>query len=381
MKKWKQLTKTILASVMAFAMVTGYGMSVSATDHQAGTTATLTKTYKVPDGLIQPMQTFTFEFDAVSVDDVPATPANMPAISPASITFGLNEVLGGTLSGGFYTLDKPVPTDLSTLTWPHAGVYVYTVTEQATGVTEITDSLAKYTMTVYVENILASDVPTGNVHVTSVGFVQELNDAGTAGTLLKHSPVFVNVYNKVVPLTISKTVRGNFADTTKEFDYVLTLTRPGGEFAASAATYTGTLSGGGSVTVNFAAGSQTTTPITFELKHGESISFAGLPAGTVWELTEAGTAGYTPTVAIVNNGVAATDGASESDPLTITDDGTDPLVLGDVGANSAIFTNTYQTINPTGILLNNLPYILLIVVALGGFTGYIVSKRRKQYAR
>ena len=46
-------------------------------------------------------------------------------------------------------------------------------------------------------------------------------------------------------------------------------------------------------------------------------------------------------------------------------------------ANSVVFTNNREGNPVTGILIQNLPYISLIAVAIGGLVLYLVSKSRK----
>ncbi len=68
-----------------------------------------------------------------------------------------------------------------------------------------------------------------------------------------------------------------------------------------------------------------TVTTTFTLKHGESVEFMGLPGGTDYTITEAGTAGYIPSA----NGQTGTAGG-------------DLTVSGVIDGNQAVaFTNTY----------------------------------------
>ena len=43
------------------------------------------------------------------------------------------------------------------------------------------------------------------------------------------------------------------------------------------------------------------------------------------------------------------------------------------------YTNTFDdaSVSPTGILINNAPYIILALVAAGGMTFYVVKKRKE----
>ena len=63
---------------------------------------------------------------------------------------------------------------------------------------------------------------------------------------------------------------------------------------------------------------------------------------------------------------------NEGESLTV------PSKLVGENANSTAFTNTYDdaSVEPTGIFINNLPFVLMVVVAGSGLALYVVSKRR-----
>jgi len=58
--------------------------------------------------------------------------------------------------------------------------------------------------------------------------------------------------------------------------------------------------------------------------------------------------------------------------------GTPTAVIIGVNANSAAYTNTYKTVTPTGIDLNNLPFIMMLVIAAGAFVAFAAVKSRKR---
>lgn len=45
--------------------------------------------------------------------------------------------------------------------------------------------------------------------------------------------------------------------------------------------------------------------------------------------------------------------------------------------NKVTFTNTYKDVAVTGIVMNNLPFILLVAVAIVAFVSLAVIKRRR----
>ena len=437
MKKWKQLTKTILASVMAFAMVAGYGASVSATPAPAlqdDGRALLNKILEVAPGLELGATTFQFSIEPKGVvkDDladatrIDATKVSiMPELGNDG-TYALGAT--GNLSATSVAIDGTESPDGTTgyitrkftsgdalvaiggnNVWPHAGVYVYEVTELPVANPapsgEMDFSGASYQMVVYVEN---NTIASGGLTVTNVGFraitddegtivAAEAPEATTGLTNAKSEPNFTNRYDKLVDLTISKEVMGDFADTTKGFSYTMSLTRPAGHTGTD--SYKGIIVDANgdpvkdstntvqTVSITFAGA---TANATFVLSHGQSVQFehkdpaptgdfagqTGLPSGTKWVVTEAAAPGYKVAVSGESNGTTFSILQTTNPNTAVTIPATGNLVLGE-GDNFADWVNTRVDVTPTGILLNNLPYILLIVVALGGFAGYIVSKRRK----
>ena len=120
--------------------------------------AVITKRLKMPEGTKTPEVTFTFTFTFTkkSVDGTElASDSNaMPAIKPAAVTFTAKNI--GNTASGVKTVGKQV---ISGAAFPHAGVYVYEVTENqnVTGYTPgynetFNFSSAKYDVTFYVKN-------------------------------------------------------------------------------------------------------------------------------------------------------------------------------------------------------------------------------------
>lgn len=348
----------------------------------------LTKRLLVPAGVSAvPASSYVFAFTPKSVQDNPAeTP---PAISDWTISFDGSESLNAPTpeTGGYYYADKDSdnPTDNNSLavsTFTHAGIYVYWVTEKAGGTAPatgtITPSDATYEMTVYVKNGDAGlEIETIVFHtVTDTG-------AGTIG--VKAPPIFANAYALDTTFRISKAVTGTYADLTKSFAYSLTLTAAPG--AAAGTIYTGRIYNAdntpSATTVDFTlSGSGTLTATnTFNLTNGQYLLFDGangstvLPAGTTYTLVETGVPGYLPSV-------------SASDPAAVITP--NPLETGEAanvegllaaGTNTVAFTNDYQSASPTGVFMDNLPFILLILVAVGGIAAYLAVKRRKAHSK
>jgi len=426
-----KLMKKIVTGVLALTMVMGTVVAVSASvvppaSKQTGATAIISKTLNVaPGAVFDTTENFSFVITKEGLmkpDGTIDTTATIPTLTTPTVIAG-TAFTGGTLNTVTGMMEQTVRTTdlLASATFLHAGVYVYTITETAGSTNGMDYSLAEYQMIVYVENAVEADGVTVSTPVvttvTNVGFRKVRNDNGTTPTLVapeaddnvplvsgqaypKASPDFVNELNPLVNFSVAKKVAGEFADTTKEFTFTPVFTRPETQKVKDETvdrTYTGYIYVDGvkavsperPVVVTFEKTKLESDTLTFTLKHNESLRFniaphaddSGLPSGTTYTLVETGTLGYTASAEVWNN-ITTTSGETvpgtgAGDDLEIAEApvGTD-LTLG-INTNASVWTNTYRDVTPTGILLNNLPFILLIVVSIGGFVGYIAHKRRK----
>lgn len=91
---------------------------------------------------------------------------------------------------------------------------------------------------------------------------------------------------------------------------------------------------------------------TFLLKHGDTIHIANLPYGVTYTVTETAAAGYTTTSTGDHGTISAVD-------------------------QTAAFTNTKAGSIDTGVVLNNMPYILVLAVLAAGVAVFIIRKRRE----
>ena len=374
-----RLRRKMLGVLLAGTMVMGMGATAMAQDVQEGTegnpaTASVTKELQFAEGVETPDVGFFFDFTAKTFEGNTALPAGTPNLD-TTISYDGTET--GSTSDGLTTVVKETGNIFEGQKFPAAGVYEYSVVETASNVEGMDDSRAEYTMKVYVKNGI------NGTYVYSVTVNQDKNDEGENGNgkVDPEQPEtpgtgngfrFVNVYTEqggnpddpnAKALTISKTVAGEYGDHTKDFTFNVTLVKAA---TASDESYTGYV---GDESYTFVPGEA--TEVT--LKHGESLTFDSLPVGTKYTVVETGTENYTGS-AVVTEGEEVTNvDAQEGASLTVSDK------LVKAGANnSTAVTNTYDdaSVTPTGIIINNLPFILLIVAAAAGIALYAVSRRR-----
>lgn len=164
-------------------------------------------------------------------------------------------------------------------------------------------------------------------------------------------------YAKYVPasanLTISKTVTGKLGDTNKAFTF--TITKADG----TAANITNTnieISEADRAKVEWKGNGQ------FTLKDGASITFKNLPSGEYKVIEDSYT--HYETSYVVDS---KTPENGQEARVTI---GTD--------AKTLAFTNHCKLIPDTGVLLDTLPYIVILAVVAGGVALLMLRKHRKE---
>jgi len=393
--------------------------------------AAVSKVLVMPVGTDIPNANFEFDFLPVTVDGTAyvASPANMPPIGPLTVNLstGATPLPPGTDTISYY---KESTEFLGAVNFPHAGTYVYTVTESSTNNPTIaadpdhqklTYSGALYTLTIYVAN---KTVGTGT-YVYALTTMQTKHDDGTAGTT-KVDPtpggdgttynysqmIFTNDFVKTngsddpknpdptdpkdSTLTVEKHVSGLLASTTEYFNYTMTITPP--SLVTSPPTfYRAYLVENGAVidpSTNAAAaliGQDATghmykyikvsisDPTSFTLRDGQSLVFVDTPVGTGYTVTEDNPTGYDAALVVTTNNSPATaiHGATVGASVA-----SGPQRVGEL-ANGDKFTNTRNMITPTGLTMSMVPFagvVLAALVALGLFGWMTVRGKKRQAA-
>ena len=376
-----KMFKKVLAVVAAGAMTMGMAMPTFAADGGKTTEAWITKTYYTEVGKAEK-----FSFTAEQVKTGTGIITTDAAVTMPEISFTDTET--GTISKrGQITFP----------TYPEAGKYEYTVTETQTADPIVANSehekmimsQAEYTMDVYVtdgatgteiSNIVVNKVKddagqteTGKVDIGNTDtntfiftntYVQE---AGTGTNPTDPDPT----YNENGSLKVSKAVvNANGTTTTPDDEFTFTAT-----FAFPAGTNASTLGGikanGGDVTL--AEGGT----YTFHLKANKNMKFTGVPVGTTITVKESAAKNYKGSAEITINGTKLTSVAATSYNTEFTVVNSQNSQKLGQKQNTVDVTNTYNDVPVTGIIMNTLPYVLMIAlcgVALIAFVGF---KRRR----
>ncbi|WP_312446444.1 DUF7601 domain-containing protein [Lacrimispora sp.] len=422
-KKSNELRGRIAAMALTVVMCIGTAASAFAAGNPIfGTedepaTAAITKNLIMPAGTTTPDAVFTFQFSPVSVDDrtTSADLDTMPAVGPTTIAFSASDT--GTVSTGTKTILKQSGNVLSGVSFPHAGVYVYTIQENpsVTGYTPGENetyvfSPAQYTLAVYVKN------GDNGLYVAAVASSITVNDSGNQtsdpGDKVDPTPqpgdpnitgnyskiIFTNTYSKTAGgvdptdpnnhvLTIGKAVSGDYADRSKYFAFQITATQPG--VVQGSVTYKAYVlnssnqvvtsennasdlqtDGEGYSYIEFTSGAAETV----NLKHDQKLVFTDLHIGADYVAVESAVEHYTASAMVVENGIGPVQYNNVIDNTSLS---IGTKLIGE-NQNSAAFTNTYRTITPTGVIINNLPFVMILILAAGSFVVFVVIKSRKK---
>jgi len=392
--------------------------------------AAVKKVLDVPIGTSYPAMTFKFEALKVSVDGRTTEEAKgtMPDIgvnnkihidfSGAAASDPKESFLGTSAAISTYSLEsEDIFKDVE---WPHAGIYVYEIIEEypstsaGTNVKELLRlSAAKYRVTVYIAN----GVDSLYIDAISIQALTKDKDSQVVGNNGKvEQMTFTNGYVKTNvgtdpknekdwTLAVGKTVSGVYSNTTRYFNFSLTITdhsiangaqgygsykayivekggnpqNPEGYTVVQDLSNNGLTKNGDDTFgpyVTFASGGEK----TFKLKHNQLLVFLAAPVGTLYEVAESGTAYYIPGVDVkYNGGMVGSAGNTVGEGVALDKNGPykDNLYVSENGS-SAKFTNIRDSAPVTGLDLDNLPFIVAIVMILGALAVLAAAKFRKK---
>lgn len=342
----KKISALLLSGAMLMNMsVSAFAMekNVHNGTEEKPATISVEKNLVMAEGISVPNTSFEFNVQKITADAPELT------ITPISYADSDDK---GVVSDGKYNIKKK--SELAFGNFPHAGEYKYTITEKNTRIDGMTYDTESYTLTVQVTN-----GQVGNLYIQAI---TAENLEGLKPDAIK----FTNTYRKDGSLIIEKKTTGDLADRTKEFNFEITFTKSATE-GEGGSTYTGKI---GDQIVSVKVGETK----TFKLKHGQSLEFDNLPAGTKYTVKEVGANdGYTAHVRVTENGVQAekVSATAENADLVVNN-----KLVGE-NDNKVEFENEFNETPITGIITNNLPFLLMISVAVAGFGILALVKRRK----
>ena len=414
MKKLNKLFAILvaMAMVLSLSVISAFAANPMA-DKTDKSTVYLSKVLKIAEGIAAPDETFTFKVDPKTVDGNPyvpattgenATPANMP-----SLTAGTVNMKNATATDGDIIKTVTIDTNVA---YPHNGVYVYEVTENVptTGANEdITYDVNhnKYTLTVAKsdEGVIVTVQDANNPNAPKLDVSKPTDDDPNDEDDGLSPMAFTNAYTKTASGTtttdgksasflVDKDTTGKYADTTKEFDFKIEITYPAtGDHSSvayykydnsSTATEKSTAIPAEKISTDETTGVVT---VTVTLADEDQFFVTGAPVGTKYTVTEtlpttdAAAQKYTSTATLTEENKKGEDQAAK---VTNSAQGTGAVVTNalvyETAQNKAEFVNANtkdagdNDPGTTGILVSNLPYLPLALVARRSLATYVVIR-------
>lgn len=256
---------------------------------------------------------------------------------------------------------------------------------------EVVDANTDYIYS-FAENVSKANVRGYDLTRTLVNGVE-----GTTGSVTMNkensnkSITFSNFYKKnTTDVTITKQVTGLLGDTNKDFEFRVSITKDDADCSAD---------------VKARKGSTVVSLNGFTLKHNETVTLENVPIGATIKVTEdtpgehytvsatgqndkqngSGKVAFTY-VAVANTATASDTDEAELMLLSMDEDtavDTDAVALADatdktVPNNAITVTNHCGLLPDTGVLLDTLPYIVILAVVAGGVALLMLRKRRKE---
>lgn len=337
--------KKLLSLTLALIMVLTLSVAVAAAEHTDMDTVTISVTYNATnEGTTSPAEEFAFNIANTSVTDAASgvTTENMPTPAVDSVTYTAGE------AGKAGTMTKNVTIDLPD-NYTSVGIYTYTITPTSGTTAGVTYWARPIKLVVTVIQDANNRLRVAAVH-TENGY------NGTAEDGTKSDDISYTY--SAGSLAVKKLVTGNLGDRDKEFNVTVTFTAPADKEVKSVISYTD----GTAKTIETSAWKEENgskqAEVTIDLKHNETVTFTNIPYDVTYTVEETAESaeGYTVSYSVNQNSTIS----KATDTVTVT--------------------NTKNSAVDTGIVLDSLPYVLLIAVAVVGVVIFTARKRsRREY--
>lgn len=386
----KSLKSKIAASALALSLAGGVFVTNPTTAEAAGKSLNIKKVLNLPaEGVTTPSETFTFKFTAHSKNNDETKASDLPAVSDVTIAYSATDKDDNDTTKDGKQLIKESADALANVQWTESGQFTYTVTETAGKTKDMTYSQASYLVSVFV-----GKTDDGNGYEVKDLQIKKLTD--DAGTAIKdpkkeeYKPgtdddkkgnnfAFENNYDKedgnnnpgggtdIKPedkkgFVLRKTVDDKSND---DFKFKLTVEKPVGSNSSEEAKFTYKIVNKEGTAGEEKTGTYGTSVEDIVLKHNERLVFTKVLLGSKVTVEETDSGRYEGSVLSSSfNGTAGTEKAG---------------VIGDqTGGNFVEYINKTQT--PTGLLVDNLPFIALVAVAGAGIAFFIKGKKEDEEA-
>ena len=402
--------KKLISILVAFAMMASLAVTAAfalapATAGQEVNDVTVKKTLKFPAGTATPNATFTFEV----IEDTKNGSAAVPAIADQPIAFGSTSVQQDCTEGkqveDTFDFDALVTEAFKIGRQDEVpnGQYAYVIKETQSVTPAKADnetytfSGKVYRVRVYKSNdgITYTVTEVTNYGETNESEVKATGTSGQEAGKYEATLAFENTYvkTKVVDPDGDDGDKAGFAAEKyvdekgnlyagKDFNFNVKVTAPAINTLVNDETKDDYKPGYSYEVINVETGAvakdadnnekkgtiiPSATATTIALKTGERLVFTDLDIGAIVNINEADYAADFEQTAVFNNDTEGKYDAKTAKDYAVKE--TDSYL-------KVTNKDTKGSTEPEGILISNLPYIALALVAIGGLVAYVVIRRR-----
>lgn len=301
-----------------------------------------------------------------------------------SISWANTEKYAASAAGESST--KDITIDLSSVTFPGAGVYRYQITETcadkaANGVTDGSIAEVRY-LDVYVRDPKAGTTESGYQIYGYVLFENNNNIDGTDTASVEaavKTEGFVTAgsltadYYCTYNVSVTKTLVNGQAHESNGFPFTFAFEKADG--------ITGTFN----LIASYASSSATEMEATLSttIAHGNTVTYTGIPCGTKVDIVETNnvaTAAYKVTTSGADTNIADGDNVilsnGQSTGATAVEINSTTKLTKATADKDVTFTNTFELISPTGVAMAVLPFVILLAFGIGFMV--VSTKKRKE---
>lgn len=405
--KNKSIKNKIFASALALTLTIGAFQLPSYVANAAEPNTPQLKIKKVlnlpESGVSTPVENFTFKFEKHSLNNDENKKNELPDIQGKPAAFDAAMVTDADPATDGKQIVKLTDDVLKGVTFDKAGQYTYRVTEIKGAKDDMTYSSASYLVSIFTKTD-----EHGKVVVDSIQIKKEKDDEGNTVPKANKTPytpgteadngkgnefVFNNNYDPkdgndnltpgevtpgkdpVIPevdkkgFALMKEIAGANVNVHEKFTFKITADKPKGSHSDAQTFKCRVVSG---KTVSQPKEETYGKPFDVDLKHGDRVVFSGVLLGSTVKAEETVDGGYT-------KGIKAGSKINGQEVNTVEKLKTGLPIGDDKAGNFVNFVNTPQT--PTGILMNHLPFIALVLAAVSGILFFVKNKKEDENAQ
>lgn len=361
----KKLLSGVLAVMLATSMTPKIAHAASVEGYNAsdGITVPFSKVLHTNSLSEKYLTNFTFKFTPIEVTEVPQAAqgsVTMPTISDVTISQSEWNSAGDASENDGHLINKVLNKTSESVAFTEVGKYLYKLSEESVALDSVVTDTTEY--------YILFDVYKGENNKLVAQYYIYNSDPRDNNSATKTTAQFTNTVITKEDVYVEKQVTGAKGDTTREFEFTITLSDTDAHNYMKQELVNGVwqdMSGDGST------GIINNGTITINLKDDQRIYIEDLNVGSTYSITEnIGTDRLLYTTNI--DALIAEAGEDVENDVTISN--VKVVASSDGKENGVVYTNNRDDLVNTGVVMDIIPYALIVMVSIAGIV--IIAKKR-----